>query len=1110
MAEQAPEAGTGSLREAVAEIWRAHLGLEQVRDEDDFFQQGGHSSLAVETALRLRTLTDAELELDILYDHPTFGDLVAALQARGSGAQRTGRRPLTAAEERLWFFEQLHPNTPAYHISVLYRFDARLDVGRLTAALAALTDRHEALRRGFEESGSAFVLRHVPPAVRAVSGAGSSELTIRQLLDSEASRPFDLDRPPLCRALVVEREDAGDLLLLTVHHLICDGESVNLLDAELQRLYAGADASPAAPRGLPLRPEDPQAPAFWRDALAGLRRGPALPYDRDRPRELGVSGLAHRVELPPETVAALERIAGQERLSWFMIWVAAYTLALAAVTRGRDFVIVVPVSSREPAQSAELGMFVDTLPLRFALPRDLTTRRLVRHVRRVVTQALARQMPMQAITDAAGISGKLSRVLFGQTALSFMDESGWRWQAAGLQATREFYPTGTAKYELLWSVTRGPGRTVAELEFNTDLFSAEAGVALHEQMVAAVTTAVADPDAKLPAVTAGTPGERAGYSSVADRVHEQARARPAAVAVLDRGRSLSYRDLNVQAAAVAAGLTESGLRRGDIVAVPMHRGAAAVTAFLGIVRAGCAYLPLDPAQTGERARQIIVQAGARAAIVAAEDDAGLVPASVPALTLGALAGRAVPDGPAPPPAPLMEQDLAYVIFTSGSTGQPKGILVPHGAITRLVPEADYLTIGAHDRVAHLSNPAFDAATFEVWGALTSGATLVVVDREVALSPARLEALIARQRISAMFLTTALFNQVADFAPAAFRSVRALLFGGEMHDIKRLERILASEPPARLVHVYGPTENTTFSTAHDVTVADLAAGVVPIGGPITGTTAYVLAGDGTPVRAGDTGELYLGGAGLALGYLGAPAATAASFVPDPFGRAGGRLYRTGDQVRLLADGTFSFVGRTDDQVKVRGFRVEPGEVELVLRRQDRVRDAVVLGRRTADGTELVAYVSASGPVTAPELRERLAAELPPYLVPSIVLVPALPVNANGKIDRTALLELAGGQPEPGPARPAGPEGDPPSRNDAVLAGVRALWQEVLGCGQIAPGADFFALGGHSLQAMRLIARIDQEFGVELEFVTFIENCTLAGIAFCVRAALHDARIGSSHG
>lgn len=1119
-----PATGPGGLRAAVAGIWRDCLGVAEVDDADNFFDEGGDSVLAVEAAMALRALAGAELELDVLYEHPEFGELVAALAGGRTGPRRTGERELTPAEQRLWAAERLHPGTPAFHISASYRFGGRLDVARLRTALTGLAEREDALRRGFEAPGRAFTAGESAVPCRWVDAGGVAEPEVRRLLADEARRPFDLARPPLLRALVVHRSDEGDVLQLTVHHLVCDGPALSRLESLLRRLYDGDRAEPdpePAPQAVSARRQDSAAAlAYWRETLAGRPDGVPLPRDRDRraPRA-AAPGAVHSLAFPEESLTALLALAERERLSPFMAWIAAYAAGLAAVTGERDLVIAVPVSVRGPEQQREIGMFVDLLPLRIVLPPGTTARELARRVRRAVTGALAHQRLPDGVTmeDLWPAGGALARPV-----LTYVDVAGRALRLGECGAERELVPTGTAKYDLLWSVTKRSGGTVAELEYRTDVLSDRAAAELHGRMAAAVGEAFARPDAELPETeppgaeppgpaasaessapvpaappetAASRPG--AAYVPIHERVRRQASIRPGTTAIEHHDLRLTYRELDERASAVAAGLRAAGLRRGAVVAVAIERGADAVTACLGVLYAGCAYLPVDVRQPAERTRTV-VRAAARAVLVADDATAEPVADLVPVLTLDALLRGAPAAGPAEP-VRLTGEDVAYVMSTSGSTGTPKAVVVPHRAITRLVPDADYVTVTADDRVAHLSNPAFDAATFEIWGALAAGATLVVGDRDVALSPARLRAFAEDRRITVMWLTATLLGQVADVAPDAFAGLRVLLFGGERADERRLEKLLAGRPPVRLVNGYGPTENTTFSTAHEVTTADLAAGTLPIGRPISGSTGYVLDSEGRPVAAGESGELYVGGDGLAHGYLGAPAATADAFVPDPFDpRPGRRMYRTGDQVRLLSGGRFEFVGRRDDQVKVRGFRVELGEVDQALRRRPEVGDVAVLARATEHGTEIVACVTAAaGPAASldvPALTASLRRELPEYMVPTVtVVLDRIPVNANGKADRPALLAAA----QAPPADPGGTPGGPDLDEAARVTGE--VWREILGVERARPADDFLMVGGHSIKAMRLLSRLDEELGAVVDIVDFFERPTLGRLVELVREA-----------
>ncbi len=1115
MPEGVPDHGVpDSVREALAQVWQEELAVGEAHDEDNFFRQGGHSALAVQVALRLRQLLRADVDLDILYQYPEFGKLAVALAAGVSGAAGAEQRELTPAQERIWFVEQLHPRTAAYHLSVLYRFDGRLDLARLRQAFAALAARHEALRTGFRRPGQAIVAGAAQVTVRHVDAGDASELTVSRLLDKEARNPFDLDRPPLIRALAVGRGEAGDWLLVTVHHLVCDGASLDLIEADLQRAYAGAgDAGEPGRQDVPVAQavtqylRDPDAALeYWRAALAGLPAESSLPYDRPRPKVLGVAGSVHRAEIPAQALALLDSLAEQEGLSPFMAWTAAFGVGLAAATGDRDLAVVTPVSARGPAQARDVGLFVNTVPLRLVLPPGATARTAARLARRVVAGALANsQTPMQAMIERAGLGGGLSRVPLGQTTLTYVDDSRWSWRPGGVSASRELYPTGTAKYELAWLVTRRAAGASAVLEYSTELFSPQAASELHAALVTAVTAAFARPDTEILTAVAAGAARRPGYRPVTELIAAQAREHPDYVAIVHGADRLSYADLDQRAAAVAAGLAASGAGRGDIVALPMARSANAVTAALGALRAGCAYLPLDVSQPAARTRMLIEQCRPRAAITDTADLAGPIADLVPVLSMGELLASGAAGGQDERPVAVTPQDTACVIGTSGSTGRPKAVLVPHGAITALVPDANYLSFTPDDRVAYSSNPAFDAVLIEVWGTLTSGATLFVVDREVALTPRLLREFLAERRITVMVMATSLFHQVVDFEPDAFQGLRVLLFGGEVCDQKRLEKLLSGRPPGRVVNVYGPTENTTATTTHDITLSDLA-GIVPIGRPVSGAEPHVLRPDGTPAGPGKAGELYIGGTGLASGYHLAPAMTAAAFVPDPFGRArGARLYRTGDFVRQLPDGAFIFIGRDDDQVKIRGFRVELGEIDLAIRRQDDVADVAVLSRPTPDSAEIFAFVTGTAPLDGAGLTRRLRQELPDHMVPAIVVLDRMPMNPNGKIDRRALAAAIPGAAEPGDAR-----GDvrPAAEGDGgLMAEMAALWREILGVGEIGPDDDFIALGGQSIKALRLLARVDEAFGVQLELAEVLGNPTLLAVTSLVQAARDGDAEGS---
>ncbi|HEU0079262.1 MAG TPA: amino acid adenylation domain-containing protein, partial [Longimicrobiaceae bacterium] len=586
----------------------------------------------------------------------------------------------------------------------------------------------------------------------------------------------------------------------------------------------------------------------------------------------------------------------------------------------------------------------------------------------------------------------------------------------------------------------------------------------------------------------------------------QAARTPGAVAVVDGGRELTYGELERRSGRLAQLLRAGGAGPESRVGVCMERGAEAIVALLGILRAGAAYVPLEPSNPAERLREVFADAGV--SLVLTHGAAGArLPAGIraPRLDDPATAAELAAMLGASPSVPVPPGGLAYVVYTSGSTGRPTGVMVPHGAVVRLVRDAGYLPFGPDERIAQLASLSFDAATFELWGALLNGGSVAVLEREATLSPARFAAALRERRVTTVFVTTALFNRVAHDEPGAFRGLRHVLFGGEAVDPRSVRRVLDAGGPGRLLHVYGPTETTTFATWHPVRRVEPDAATVPIGGALAGAALHVLDDAGEPVPPGAPGELYVGGAGVARGYLGRPEATAPRFVPDPSAGAGARMYRTGDRVRRLPDGELEYLGRLDAQVKIRGFRIEPAEVEAVLLATEGVREAAVAVREDAapgapGEKRLVAYVvpAAGAEPSAAGLRESLAARLPEYMVPAaFVVLERLPLNSSGKVDRRAL---------PAPERDAAGYVAPRTRVEEVLC---AVWAEVLGAERVGVEKGFFDLGGHSLLASQVAARVREALGVEVPLAALFEAPTLARYAEAVEAAVRrGARPGPS--
>jgi amino acid adenylation domain-containing protein len=1140
------------VEEVLAGLWASLLKVERVGARDDFFHLGGHSLLAGQLVARVRDLFGIDLPVRAVFAAPTLEGLARRIEeARHASEPPLAPQPRVAgepsrasfAQQRLWVIDQLQPGSALYNVPAYFRIRGTpgtgggtpLDAGALAAALDEVVRRHEALRTVFViAAGEPMqVLEPYWPLGAArlpqvdLSGLprGRRRGEEARLAAGEAARPFNLARGPLLRGALVRLDETEHALLLNIHHIVSDGWSIGVLAGELTALYQGvrlpepalqyADFSDWQRRWLTGEVLEGQL-VYWRERLAGL--APLeLPADRPRPPVQSFRGAAVRLDLAPELTAGLERASRGQGATLFMTLLAGFQALLGRYSGQDDLGVGTPIAGRNRQEIEGLiGFFVNTLVLRADLAGRPGFAELVARVRATALGAYAHQdLPFDRLVEDLAPQRNLSRNPLFQVAFALqnvpMPDLGL---GPGLAMEAEDSPVSTSKFDLSLFIQEERGGLTAVLEYCTDLFEAETARRLlghFRALLEAALDAPAVPFDELPMLA-----EAERLELLVDRnrtrrefprdipVHrlfeEQARISPEAVAVIAGAERLTYDQLNRRANRLAHRLRSLGVGPDTPVAVVLERSVEMVAALLAVLKAGGAYVPLDPRDPADRLAFVLddtaasVVIGRPAEMVAA----GLAPCEERALFCVDVDGAETMQLPGSWNSDMAVEvdaaNLAYIIFTSGSTGRPKGVAVPHGAINRLVIHTDYAQLGPGDRVGHLSNPAFDAAVFEVWGALLTGASLVVVPRDVALSPTALGDALVRERITALFLTTALFNQMAREAPRSLSGLRHLLFGGEAVDPNWVRASLAS-PPERLLHVYGPTESTTFTTWHEVREAPEGA-VVPIGKPIANTSVFVLDARFEPVPSGVHGELCIGGEGLARGYWNRPDLTAERFVPDPAAgltsEPGARLYRSGDRVRQRRDGAVEFVGRIDHQVKIRGFRIEPGEIETALAAHPEVAGALVMAREDLPGDRrLVAYVvphAGAAPETR-DLRAFLGDRLPCYMVPCrFVLLEKFPLNANGKVDRRAL-------PPPDLSRP---------EQEAAYIGPRTpleeriaeSWSMVLGVDRVGIHDNFWELGGHSLLATKVLSRLYDDLGVELPLQALFEAPTLSGFAVMV--------------
>nr|WP_256463669.1 non-ribosomal peptide synthase/polyketide synthase [Kitasatospora sp. SUK 42] len=1120
----APDLGSAGVGRAprtpqeqlLAELFAEILGLAQVGVDDSFFDLGGHSLLATRLASRVRATLGAELEVRTLFETPTVAALAVRLD--GSGAVRPAltarprpdRVPLSFAQRRLWFLHRMDGPSATYNMPLALSLTGSLDRPALHAALADVVARHESLRTVFREiDGVPYQLvlstSRARPALPVVE---LDESRLAERLAETAQRGFDLAAEPPVRAELYALAPDRHVLLVVVHHIAADGWSMGPLSGDLAAAYA-ARCRGEEPRWSPLPVQYADYTrwqrdllgdaadqgslfarqlSYWKDELAGLPQQVQLPADRPRPPVASQRGDRVVVRLDAELHQALRELAAARGASLFMVLQAGLAALLTRLGAGTDIPIGSPIAGRTDQALDELvGFFVNTLVLRTDTGGDPGFAELLGRVRQKALTAYDHQdVPFEYLVEVVNPVRSLAHHPLFQVMLALQNAPLGEFALAGLETGHLEASTGTARVDLTISLAeqfRPDGSSdgmVGAVEYATDLFDAPTVELLFDRLARLLRAAVADPDRPISRIDIMSDAERHrllhGFNDTAAELPEaavpelfarQVRATPDAMAVVAGATELTYRELDLRSNRLARALIRQGVRPETPVAVLLDRSAELVVAILAIIKAGGAYVPLDSRFPSSRIDLILRESGA-ALVLTQEVLAALV--------------QSEPD-PSGIEVPCKPRQLAYIMYTSGSTGRPKGVAVTHRDVVghALTPE---WRGGGHERVLMHSPTAFDLSTYELWVPLLNGGRVVVAPPEQ-LDLDLLQHTITTHGVTGLWLTAGLFRLVAEERPGLLAGVREVWTGGDVVSPAAVARVLAACPGIGVVNGYGPTEATTLATCHPVRALDEDAATVPIGGPMANMRAYVLDDHLRPVPTGMVGELYLAGTGVARGYFGRPGLTAERFTADPYGPPGSRMYRTGDLAWWLAEGTLEFAGRADHQVKLRGLRIEPGEIEAVLAGCPGVAQAAVVAREDRPGDKrLVAYLvpTPEGAPEAGELSGRLRRELPDYMVPAaFVTVDALPLTANGKLDRAAL---------PAPEYGASGAGrGPRTPQEQLLCG---LFAEVLGREQVHIDDSFFDLGGHSLLAARLASRVRETLGLELGLRMLFEAPTVAGL------------------
>ncbi|MDX6269055.1 MAG: hypothetical protein QOD28_278, partial [Acidobacteriota bacterium] len=1135
-----------ACEEIICNVWAEVLGRERVGVDEDFFALGGHSLLATQVISRVRAVFGVEVPLRVMFETPTPEALAAEVERltkKRDGAatlapelvraERGGRLPLSFAQQRLWFIDQLEPGNPAYNVPFAVRLRGNLNVAALTDSLNEIVRRHEVLRTTFPTvDGAPVQLIHeaqpVPVLVEHLEhlSLAEREQAARELAATEAGKPFDLAAGSLLRALLVRLSEQEHVLVVVLHHIVSDGWSTGVLVREFSELYAAYTRGESSPLAeLPIQYADyavwqrawlqgdvlESQLTYWREQLKDLERL-ELPTDGTH-ATAGTQGAVVRFEVGAELTEGLRELSRREGVTLFIVLTGALQLLLSKYTGQTDVAVGTAVANRGRVEVEPLvGFFVNTLVLRTDLSGMPSFAELLGRVRETVLGAYAHQeLPFEKLVDEVAPRRDLSRSPLFQVMLVMQNLAAAEMRLDGLAIETLDVSHGGAKFDLMLTLDEGEGSIVADLEFRTELFSRAAVERLRDHFLRVLETCAADARRNLNAFELTPETERARLLEMSqptrrafdvECVHEsfrrQAARTPHAVAVEDDERTRTYAELDQDSERVARALRCAGVGGGTLVGVCLERGVELVAVLLGVLKAGAAYVPLDPEYPAERLDYMIGDARVAAVVTdPALYASALATCPTPKLIAGELLSPC--DAAVEEALPRVSNDeLAYVIYTSGSTGRPKGVAVSHAALSNHMSWfCETFDVGAEDRVLQKTIVSFDASVWEFYAPLLVGGTLLLAGAGAHRDPAALVENIRRTRATILqVVPTMLGFLVKQDNWRDCDTLRLVCCGGEAL-AETLRQEFSETTRAELVNLYGPTEATI-----DATYWRSADGApLGIGRPIANATAYVLDAWGGLCPVGIAGELYIGGAGVARGYVNRPELTAEKFVPDPFSTVSGvRLYRTGDMARWRADGQLEFLGRQDAQVKLRGYRIELGEIESVIARHVGVRQCAAVIREHGGSDTLVAYVA--GDTEANELREHLTRHLPSYMVPQrIVRLDALPLTTNGKVDRQALPApdalLADENGTAGYSAPRTPV-------EALLCRV---WAEVLGREQVGIHDNFFELGGDSILSIQIGARAAQH-GLTLTTRELFEHQTIAALGEA--AGLELAGEGSGHG
>ncbi|MEZ7512972.1 amino acid adenylation domain-containing protein [Bacillus pumilus] len=1102
--KQLPETKTEQM---LAAIWEDILDVDRVYKEDQFFDLGGHSLKATQTISRINHEFSIKAPLKILFESKHLAHLAqmvddikeisAVHEANIPKLEKRTSYELSHAQKRIWFLSTLE-KSHHYNILGAWKLTGQLHIQALTKAIGLLTKRHEALRATFQSFGGKpvqLIREDLPPSVTVANFSLFNEKTrtrrLKQLIQQEANRIYDLERGPLAQWTIVDMGNEEFYLLCAQHHIISDAWSLSLLIQELEVAYDGllADEAPQLP-ALEIEWTDyvhweneqvmhhQVDQAYWLDHLQGDLPVLELPFDRPRPPVQTFNGATEQIVLEDTLIRRLQALSKQQGTTLFMTMLSAYYVLLHKLSGQTDIIIGSPIAGRGAKQSEKLvGMFVNTLALRQDISTADTFADVMENVKEMTLKAFEHQRyPFDKLVDDLSLDRDLSRSPIFQVAMGYVTDS-LHVNLKGLTSEHVMVHHTVSKFDLTLHVFEQGDQLSIHVEYNTDLFDQET---IHRYMnyyLHLLDGMTAQPErtfsdyclmdkAEQAAMIIGKNQTATPYPkrTIQELFEEQVQRDPHRIALSYLEEHMTYQELDEKATQLAAYLQSKGVGPGSLVPMLFDRSFDMIVSVLGIVKSGAAYVPMSPEYPDARIRLIVRDTQSDVIITQSHLIERLVDFTGTKIEM---------DKPLPvtdavyqrEQSIIGEDQLAYVNYTSGSTGTPKGVMLPHAGVVRLVRKTNYIKLGPDDKMLQLSNYAFDAFTFELWGMLLNGGQLILIPKYAALNMDELSRLIKVHQVTANCLPTALFNRLVEHDPKSVAGYRTLLVGGEAMSSEHARKALPHMEGV-LINAYGPTENTTLATTHQVTHMPEGARSVPIGVPVSNSTVVILDDALNPVPAGVKGEIYIGGTGLAKGYLHDPERTHERFIDNPFPELGGdRLYRSGDLGTWRSDGTIEYLGRKDNLVKIRGYRIECGEIETALLKHPQVKECTVIAKTYGSSKRLAAYLVTDGENPVSGWKAFLQESLPGYMIPSyFVVMDEMPVTTNGKVDQKAL-------PDPAETISLSQGEDKPVTETQQL--IVTAFKDVLGVKQVGIHDSFFDLGGDSIMSIQAVAKLKEQ-------------------------------------